>query len=46
MDSAKPLAVAKMKLLWPFKVTETKELLEKISRNRRDLSDALTADGL
>ncbi|TVY34738.1 hypothetical protein LSUB1_G007012, partial [Lachnellula subtilissima] len=35
----------KTKLSWPFKASETKELIEKISRNKRDLSDALTADG-
>ncbi|TVY35963.1 hypothetical protein LOCC1_G007356 [Lachnellula occidentalis] len=36
----------KTKLSWPFKASETKELIEKIARNKRDLSDALTADGL
>jgi hypothetical protein len=36
----------KTKLLWPLKASETKELIEKIARNKRDLSDALTADGL
>jgi hypothetical protein len=46
LDSAKPLASAKIKLLWPFKSTETKEIIEKIGRNKRDLADALTADGL
>ena len=34
------------KLIWPFKTTETKELVLKIGRNRDDLSTALTADGL
>jgi hypothetical protein len=35
-----------VKLAWPFKSSETKELIDKIARNKRDLSDALTADGL
>jgi hypothetical protein len=46
LDSPKPLASAKIKLLWPFKATETKEIIAKIGRNKRDLADALTADGL
>jgi hypothetical protein len=46
LDSTKPLTRVRMKLLWPLKSTETKELVEKIARNKRDLSDALTADGL
>jgi hypothetical protein len=46
LESVKGFAAAKIMLLWPFKVTETKELLEKIMRNKRDLSEALTADGI
>jgi len=46
LDSMKPMAAAKAKLMWPFKVAETKDLVAKIERNKRDLSDALTADGL
>ena len=46
LDSAKPMAAVKIKLTWPFKVAETKDLMEKIARNKRDLSDALSADGL
>jgi hypothetical protein len=46
LDSVAPLAAAKAKLLWPFKASETKDLIDKITRNKRDLSDALTADGL
>lgn len=46
LDSAKGLPAAKIKLLWPFKVTEMTELLDKIGRNKKDLSDALTADGM
>ncbi|KAL2072665.1 hypothetical protein VTL71DRAFT_12008 [Oculimacula yallundae] len=36
----------KGKLEWPFKATETKDMVLKIGRNRDDLSTALTADGL
>lgn len=36
----------KTTLTWPFKVKESKDIIEKIGRNKRDLSDALTADGL
>lgn len=36
----------KDQLTWPFKTTETKELVLKIGRSRDDLSAALTADGL
>lgn len=46
LDSMKPLAATKAKLMWPFKSVETKDLVAKIERNKRDLSDALTADGL
>lgn len=46
LDSMKPLAATKAKLLWPFKAAETRDLVAKIGRNKRDLSDALTADGL
>jgi len=46
LDSTKPLAKLKTKLLWPLKAPDTKELIEKIARNKRDLADALTADGL
>ncbi|KAH9221985.1 hypothetical protein DL95DRAFT_326756, partial [Leptodontidium sp. 2 PMI_412] len=46
LDSSTKLTVLKTKLLWPFKATETKELVERIARNKRDLADALTADGL
>lgn len=46
LDNAKGWAAAKIKLLWPFKVDETKELLEKIGRNKRDLSEALMAEGI
>lgn len=46
MDSSSKLTVVKVKLLWPFKATETQELVERIARNKRDLADALTADGL
>ncbi|KAK0118289.1 hypothetical protein ONS95_012585 [Cadophora gregata] len=46
LDSATKLTAFKIKLLWPFKATETKELVERIARNKRDLADALTADGL
>ncbi|TVY16954.1 hypothetical protein LARI1_G006755 [Lachnellula arida] len=42
----KDLNSKRTKLSWPFKASETKELIEKIARNKRDLSDALTADGL
>jgi hypothetical protein len=46
LDSMKPLTRVRTKLMWPMKSTETKELVEKIARNKRDLADALTADGL
>lgn len=46
LDSATKLTVLKIKLLWPFKATETKELVDRMARNKRDLADALTADGL
>ncbi|KAG4441778.1 hypothetical protein IFR05_002769 [Cadophora sp. M221] len=46
LDTSTKLTVLKIKLLWPFKATETKELVERIARNKRDLADALTADGL
>jgi hypothetical protein len=46
LDSTKPLTRLRTKLLWPLKSSETKELVEKIARNKRDLSDALSADGL
>ena len=42
LDSVTKLTVLKIKLLWPFKATETKELVERIARNKRDLADALT----
>jgi hypothetical protein len=46
LDSSKPLDRVRAKLMWPMKSTETKELIEKIARNKRDLADALTSDGL
>ena len=46
LDSVTKLTVLKIKLLWPFKATETKELVDRMARNKRDLADALTADGL
>jgi hypothetical protein len=46
LDPSKPIEVVKTKLLWPFKAAETKELVQKISRNKSDLTEALTADGL
>ncbi|KAF4635076.1 hypothetical protein G7Y89_g3034 [Cudoniella acicularis] len=36
----------KGKLLWPFKSSGNKDLIDKITRNKRDLTDVLTADGL
>ncbi|KAH7391521.1 hypothetical protein BKA64DRAFT_107369 [Cadophora sp. MPI-SDFR-AT-0126] len=46
LEPTTKLTALKIKLLWPFKATETKELVERIARNKRDLADALTADAL
>ncbi|KUJ10375.1 uncharacterized protein LY89DRAFT_596647 [Mollisia scopiformis] len=46
LDQSKTLAATRISLKWPFKVHEIRDLVEKIVRNKSDLSDALTADGL
>ncbi|TVY55457.1 hypothetical protein LCER1_G003613 [Lachnellula cervina] len=46
LDHLKKLKLKEDQTFLPFKASETKELIEKIARNKRDLSDALTADGL
>lgn len=46
LDQSKTLAATRMSLKWPFKAHEIRGLVEKIARNKSDLSDALTADGL
>jgi hypothetical protein len=45
-DQSKALEATKVSLKWPFKAHEIRDLVEKIARNKSDLSDALTADGL
>lgn len=46
LDQTKILAATRVKLQWPFKAHEIRDLVVKIARNKSDLSDALTADGL
>lgn len=46
LDQFKILAGTRVSLKWPFKAHEVRDLVEKIARNKSDLSDALTADGL
>ena len=46
LNSSEPLDRVRAELMWPMKTTETKELVEKIAKNKRALADASTSDGL